>query len=193
MSKDCNHEERVMKIWKIKIAAGYRGDNYHKSGKLPEITGKGALTIHWRKVVLSGSPRSPYPRGCKDTIGGGWLSSVWVRVCSAERTKDTYPDMLTVIHSRSSMYLKVALSGPAMNTSCRIIKDLVRSTCTWKLYHRVWFDCSHIWWESCKHTKSVDWFIDALTPMINPCNEWLRQKKTNWCNNSSVNEYASKQ
>ena len=59
-----------MKIWIIKIAAGYRGDNYHKSGMLTEIMGKGALIIHRRKVVLSGSSRSPYPRGCKDSTGG---------------------------------------------------------------------------------------------------------------------------
>ncbi len=54
-----------------------------------------------------------------------------------QKNKHTYSDMLTVIHSRISMYLEVALSDPAVNTGCRIIKDLVRSTCTWKLYHRV--------------------------------------------------------
>ena len=55
------------------------------------------------------------------------------------KNKYTYPDMSTVIHSRISVYLKVALSGPAANTGCRIIKDLVRSTCTWKLYHRDYY------------------------------------------------------
>ncbi len=47
---------------------------------------------------------------CKDGAGGDQLSSVWVRVCSAETTK-TYPVALTVIYCRINLYLEVALSG----------------------------------------------------------------------------------
>ena len=167
MSKEWKNERKVMKIWIIKIAVGYRGDNYHESKKLPEITGRWCAKIHQRQVVLSGLMRSPNSRGCKDGIGGKWLSNVWVRVCSAEllcKWISTYPVELTVILRRINLYLEVALSG------------------------MIWL-FSYSMGMPRTHTRSVVWFSDALIALR--MNNYNRKRLTEVIIAQSLNMHRS--